>query len=896
MLRPTLLGSLFPILLLSLAGCGSDDDGGGSSAPNLGDPQEFMEEDVRASESCSLSCDETCPEHTQPWDCPSMRAWNKIPHGESCASWNGKYPQPQQGQCSASEPSGDAAAMTNSSGDPIVLPDGRRLRPAGEARTFDSDDLEGTFPFSALWVPGTRFVVVSDDGLDDNALRVIDVDRFAAGQDPQVALEEFPSPASLNYGLAITPDGIIYAASGREESTIFAFSIDTTTGALTRDTSKDILLDTDGADDSFPIGIDVTPDGTALVVAQVKDPTALFYSIEPSTYGQRLGAIDVGGEDHYAAMFDPFADQVAYVSVWNSQRVVEVNLATQQTRKIDTGRQPQELVFFDANYMGVAEALSDTIAIVDRTAAKVVATIPMDPNVALNSQSPTALAYDETNQRLYATLATQNAVAVFDVTPSTGAGQPPTLAHAGMIPAMWWPTDVLVAGPSEPNPGSLIILNGKGVGGGPKIDPLGPESHGTTGEQMRGGIQYVPFPDAAAMSTYTQTYEESNRVAELPGTPKVTCPDGADYDFPIPRTTEEGPSKQIEHVLFIVRENKTFDAIMGDMPGVEGDPSLVLIPGKMDEAFGNIRKIAQGFSHGDNFNHNAEQSIQGHFWTVFGRSSDYTERTWLTTWGRGTRTIPLQGIDQGTFPEQGGIFHWLERNGVAYNNMGELFGGLGMDNAYGSGGFVSTGGSRPDILDSCYIAGRARVMCDLKTFTYVWLVNDHTFGGEAGKPNPGLMIAVNDEATGMIVDAVSHSPLWESSLVVVIEDDPQDGADHVDTHRSIMVMASPWVKRGYVSHGHYDVPSLHKLFAHILGIPYNNDIVANAAVPFDMFTSTPDYTPYEYIPRKWTDWSCNPAGTRSAVEAEARQWDFTDPDDQPGLSEQVWRILHNGDL
>ena len=463
-----------------------------------------------------------------------------------------------------------------------------------------------------------------------------------------------------------------------------------------------------------------------------------------------------------------------------------------------------------------------------------------------------------------------------------------------MIPTMWWPADVVVAGPGDPDPGSLLILNGKGVGGGPKTDPLGPLEHGTTGEQMRGGVQYVPYPDAAAMTAYTQTVRDVNLVATLPGTSEVTCADGADYDFPIPRTTEEGPSKQIENILFIVRENKTFDAIMGDMPDVDGDPSLVLVPGKMEEAFGNIRKMARTFSHGDNFNHSAEKSIQGHYWTVFGRSSDYTERTWLSTWGRATRSVPLQGIDESTFPEQGGIFNWLDRNGVGYDNMGELIGGLNLDSLYGNGGFVSTGSVRPDILDSCYVAARARVMCDLEPFTYIWLVNDHTFGGEAGKPNPGLMIAVNDEATGMILDAVSHSPFWEKTLVVVIEDDPQDGADHVDTHRSIMVMASPWVKRGYVSHGHYDVASLHKLFAHILGIPYNNDVVANAAVPFDMFTSTPDYTPYEYLPRSWTDSSCNPAGTHSAVEAEAYGWDFTDPDDQPGLSEQVWRILHVG--
>ena len=204
---------------------------------------------------------------------------------------------------------------------------------------------------------------------------------------------------------------------------------------------------------------------------------------------------------------------------------------------------------------------------------------------------------------------------------------------------------------------------------------------------------------------------------------------------------------------------------------------------------------------------------------------------------------------------------------------------------------VSTSGTRPDTVSACYFAGRARVACDLPAFTYMWLVNDHTMGGEAGKPNPALMIAVNDEATGMILDAISHSPMWKSTLVVVVEDDPQDGADHVDAHRSLAVFASPWVKRGYVSKTHTDVASLHKLYAHLFGLPYRNAEVASAPLPFDLFTSTPDYAPYTYVPRKLQDLSCNPTTTAEAREAASRRWDFTDPDDQPGLSEQVWRML-----
>jgi hypothetical protein len=177
----------------------------------------------------------------------------------------------------------------------------------------------------------------------------------------------------------------------------------------------------------------------------------------------------------------------------------------------------------------------------------------------------------------------------------------------------------------------------------------------------------------------------------------------------------------------------------------------------------------------------------------------------------------------------------------------------------------------------------------LPQFIYAWLGNDHTFGLSAGYPNPALMMAVNDEATGMLIDGISHSPIWASSLIIVIEDDPSTGQDHVDMHRSIALFASPWVKRGYVSHAHYDMASLHKLLSNIYGKPYRNAIIGNAGLPLDVFTSTPDYTPFEYIPRAYSDGSCNPAGTKGARRAQG--WDFSHPDEQPGLGEQLREYL-----
>jgi hypothetical protein len=343
-------------------------------------------------------------------------------------------------------------------------------------------------------------------------------------------------------------------------------------------------------------------------------------------------------------------------------------------------------------------------------------------------------------------------------------------------------------------------------------------------------------------------------------------------------------------VIFVVRENKTYDAVLGDRTDLgDGDPKLIMAPdvSMQGAIWKNARAIAETFTNFDNFYTDAEQSIQGHVWTAHGRTNDYVERTWLTTWGRGTRPPTEPNTTSEAEPEEGSIFAWLGDKGVDYDNMGEIVGNApkGLDGKYP--GLVYAG-NLPDTEKSCYIAGRIRLTCDLKPFTYVVQPNDHTNGGQQGAAAPEVMIAVNDEATGMLLDALSHSPRWKDTLLIVTEDDPQDGGDHVDLHRTVMWMASPWVRRKYVSHGHYDMASIYKLVAHIFGVPYNNESIRNAILPADAFTSTPDYTPFTYFPRT-VEAPCNPSGTKEAIEAAS--WDFDEPDEQPGLSEQIERMM-----
>jgi hypothetical protein len=438
--------------------------------------------------------------------------------------------------------------------------------------------------------------------------------------------------------------------------------------------------------------------------------------------------------------------------------------------------------------------------------------------------------------------------------------------------------------------GSVIVTSLLSMGAGPRQPDL-------EYELLHGGIQRVPAPTAGDLTAGEARVVKNAEVGKLGGYPTVSCPSGVS-DFPVPETNTAGASKLIDHVFYVVRENKTFDGLMGDMPGVKGDPTLTLVPKEqMDGIWTNLRAMARAFTHADNFYTSAFISTQGHLWTTYGRTDDYNEREWpVTGYSRGLRGDGDSGgvTDQGR-PAEGSMFDWLGANDVPYDILGEIVGtptkspaGHNPFDTRYPGGIIQNIGW-PDVEKACYVAGRARVRCDLGNVVYMTLPNDHTQGLSTTKPTPETMFAVNDEATGMLVDAISHSPLWKRSLVIVVEDDPSQGGESVDYHRTILLLASPWVKRGYVTHAHVDIASVHKLIAHLFGLPYPNVEVASAALPLDAFTSTPDYTPYDYKPRTFEP-ACGMAVT-SAEQQLTESWDMDEPDEQPGLDAQVRRWL-----
>lgn len=860
-----------------------------SSTPDPVPPTPISPEDffstIKDNPACALNCDPACAEATKPWVCPALADWSKIPHAPECGTFDGKtFPAPQQGKCVASDPTGEALAKAQITQSPFVLPDGRRLEPAGKELLFQAD---GGFPASQILIGGTRWLAVNDYGYGRQSVRIIDTDALKNGTGTaEVTRITYDPPAAINWGLAyFKTKKLLFASSGANAASILAFDLDETTGKLTANAAKNVKLPVD----TMPSGIAISPDEKILLVGQSKDTKIFVVGLEDGNFGQQLGIIEAGGKDLYDLRFDPndATGNTAYATLWTTpvvnddasqMRLLQIDVGARTASTIPVGKEPEQMVFLDARWAVVANSLSDTLSLIDRPAAKVALEVKVS---TINGPSPTAMAYDAVKKRLYVTLAGENALAAFDVDTTT-----PSITPAGMLPTAWWPTAVSV----DPVDSGLYVLTGRGHGIGKETTP-NPSLGGELDEakRMAGSLQAIPFPDGPTLVAGAATVQKQNEVGKLPGYATIDCK-GAPYDFPVPEKPEDGASKLIKHIFFIVRENKTYDGIMGDRPGADGDPTLVLAPGKMDDIWPNAFAIAKQFVHLDNYYIDSEQSIQGHAWTVFGRSTDYTERRWLNIWGRGQFGVTATpGVGPDTAPAEGNLFQFLNKNGVPFDNQGEFVGGLQYRDTQWPGG--TTSGTTPDTLGACYVASRVRVTCNPKDFTYSWLVNDHTFGFEADKPNPALLISTNDEGTGMYIDAISHSPFWQDSLIIVVEDDPSQGADHVDVHRTIALVASPWVKKGYVSHAHYHLSSFHKLISDIFGKAYRSSTIADAPLPLDLFTSTPDYAPFNYVPRKFQDLTCNAKGTGGAKDAE--RWDFSEPDNQPGLGAQVWQALHS---
>jgi DNA-binding beta-propeller fold protein YncE len=623
---------------------------------------------------------------------------------------------------------------------------------------------------------------------------------------------------------------------------------------------------------SYPYGAAITPDGATGLVTNEAAGTVSFINLAT---GVKTGDVALGHLTHPEGITVDAQGTRAYVAVANDDRVAVIDLAT---------RAPA------GNWSTARSAGAGT--------------------------SPTALALSPDGARLYVAESSADELAVFD----TADG-----ALAGRIPTAAYPTDVRVT----PNGKTLVWLTGKGLGSGP--NPNGPNPF-VTNDDNSNSFQYLPLFTFGAVGIE----KAPNNVNELS---RLTT--AADAQI-VPANAESAPPETplraggpIKHVFYIVRENRTYDQVLGDDARGDGDPTLTLF-GR--DRTPNIHALVDRFPLLDHLYADSEASIQGHFWTSAAAVSDYTEKNWWQNYAARGRPADFF-IYAVTFPQRGFLFDQADRDGVSWFNYGEAAGNIPLfpdkdrDAAVAAGELrrfsqsdlgPAAGGCYPnvgaigsdaslgglEVFDSSKPAGapagslsrtdcfRTRFAAQLAAgsvpaFNYLVLTNDHTRGLQPGARTPYAMVADNDLGLGQIVDTISHSAIWSSSAIFVVEDDSQDGADHVDAHRTVAAVISPYAKYGAVVHTRYDQLSIDRSIELILGMHPLGLLDALATPMYDAFTSTPgNAEAYDALPESTDLLARNP--NNAFDRRMTRGLDFTHLDAVPQhtFDNALWKYVH----
>ncbi len=588
-----------------------------------------------------------------------------------------------------------------------------------------------------------------------------------------------------------------------------------------------------------------------------------------------------------------------------------IDLQTQKVvAEIQVGLSPGNMALSaDGEQLFVTNANSDTVSILDTKTRKVVRTIVVEPDASLPFGSmPSSVAISPDGTRAFVSCAGNNALAVIELDDDAPA-------IIGWIPTAWYPGAV-VAGKSD-----VFIANIKGVGSRTRRE----ENTGWNSHWHRGTLQKVPLPaDDAQLATWTHQVLADGRVPELLRNLERTQ---AGDTAPVPVPAKLGQPGAINHIVYIIKENRTYDQVFGDMPQGNSDPSLCIY-GK--EVTPNQHALAEQFVLLDNYYCNGVLSADGHSWATEGNVTPYLERSF----GGFARSYTF-GDDPLTYSSSGFLWDHVLAAGLSFRNYGEFnYSSISPRGSYfdvyedwkqGTGKYsfpVNIGVAnvkRYSNLDApgwnMNIPDQIRADVFLKeldefarqgTFpnlVILYLPEDHTSGTGEGHPTPRSLVADNDLAVGRIVEGLSHSPFWKDMCIFINEDDPQNGFDHVDGHRSTCLVISPYTKRGEVVSAFYNQTSVLHTIERMLGITPVNQLYALAPLMFDVFNTQPDMTPFDALPNRVPLAEPNPSksslkGLDRALAIASEKMDFSvfDHVDEDTLNRVLWHAAKGADV
>jgi DNA-binding beta-propeller fold protein YncE len=805
-------------------------------------------------------------------------------------------------------------------GDQLVTPANQLVTPAGTLI-----ELPGMRPQALALSPNGKLLVTAGLThelvvLDPATGKISQHVTFPSDKAPAEASVDAPildadNKAQLSFtGLVFSPDGSrIYLANVNGDIKVFAVDKDQRVTAL-----SSIPLPPANAPrraNEIPAGMAVSRDGKKLYVAL--NLSNRLAELDAAT-GKVLRIWDVG-----VAPFDvALVGHKIYVSNWGGRRpgprdfvgpagrgtvvrvdnryiadegsvsVIDLNSTGRQIVEILTGIHASSLaVSPNGRCLVVANAGSDTLSVIDTRDDKIVETIcaRQDPGDLFGAQ-PNALAFDRRGRTLFVCNGTQNAVAMFEFNP--GASK-----LLGLIPVGWFPGAIV----HDAGRGMIYVANIKHIAANKQKMGSG-TGLGFNTHQYTGSLSFVAVPSANELAAFTKTALEDLRYPLLA---QAKLPPRADVPArPVPERV--GEPSVFKHVIYIIKENRSYDQVLGDITNANGDASLCIFGERVTP---NQHKLVREFMVLDNTYCSSILSADGHNWTDTGIATDYVERS-FAGW---PRSYPSGGgedsADALAYSSAGFIWDDVLAHKKSFRDYGEFttghnhwtdtkrkknFSFLDSYRDFMGGSNEITYACEPDVeslrpyirtdwpswgLDVPDQVRCAKFIEDLKRceqagtfpqFIIIWLPNDHTSGTKAGSPKPEAQVADNDLAFGKIVEAVSHSAFWKDTCIFSIEDDPQNGWDHVSGYRTTAYVISPYTKRGAVVSTQFNQTSLLRTMELILGLPPMNQMDATATPMFDCFTTTPDFTPFNSVTNNVPLDAMNPPA-RKVADAQLRK-------------------------
>lgn len=734
--------------------------------------------------------------------------------------------------------------------EPKRLPTGAVLDPVAASHAV------GNFPLAMVASRDGKQLVLLLNGYRQHAVQVID---RATGK----ILQTLSQPAAF-LGLTFSPDGKTLYASGGNEDAVHVYRWEAgraiANGTITIRTKKDAK--TPGG--AYPAGLACSPDGRLLYVAENLGDAVSVIDTQTRSLVRRVLT------DRYPYAVVATNDAV-YVSCWGDD-TVNVIRGHHRTR-IVAGRHPSAMLLHGTR-LYVTSASTDSIAVLNTKTGRVVNTLTDSPPAGPHEGStPNALALSSDGRRLFVAEADNNAVAVFDGN-----------RLAGRIPVEWYPSALVRVGDA------IIVANAKGRGTAPNRDEtvFKHTQEGYTLAQIDGSVlEFNESFDARATS---------KRVAAANGWTASTNA----RSFP-----------PFQHVIYIIKENRTYDQVLGDMAEGDGDKSLVYFG---PDSSPNHHAIAQRFGLFDRFFCNAEVSADGHNWSTGAYATDYVEKTVPSEYGGGGRSYDYEGTNRGRIiaddddvaaPANGYLWNAALQKHLTLRNYGEFVQEgpeLNRPEAHMAVKSALMPHTCPDYygfdLDTpdqlradvwlrefnAYVANR-----NLPALEIVRLPNDHTSGGAEGKPTPRAYMADNDYALGRILEAVSHSPYWRDTVFFVLEDDAQSGPDHVDSHRSVLMVISAYNKPGVV-HRFVNTTDVLSTIEQILGLRSMSQFDHYGRVLREIFSTEPDLKPYDAIKPSVDMHEVNPPGPNAKASAKLNL-SRADAADDDLFNRILWRAM-----